>query len=457
MKNRKIARFAILIMCMFALCISFSAGRGAVFADSTGAQVTDSKVGDSALYSKLKSLALRTEGVQTIRDNTFNKNLTAYVNLDLSGTSSQQISDISGLKLFTLNFTKTLNISNNALTEVAADVLASMPNLETIIVSGNQLTSLDLTGCYKIKVVDASDNSLASFNGADINPADCSIDLSKNKFSSIKYITLPQQPVGSTGTVRLYNNNIRDLETVSGYNIYLGLQGLTFNDTTVLQKADTIRYYKSDEVHRIKTVIAKAGTPVATICDWKVTKNYEEYALEVGEYTVSYYYVDASDENTNLDISTKMHRVTTTADSYYSKVSGILKYYNNQYNEFTVIPTVPTYQYMINDTLYDESEVTRLKSKATIMLSADSNADIYYKFGENGEWKKGKEIKLTKGGSYFIDVKAVVDGYESRTTTIFINANANLNIPTILLLLAIVLGAGILFGVGYPLIRKYVL
>ena len=82
---------------------------------------------------------------------------------------------------------------------------------------------------------------------------------------------------------------------------------------------------------------------------------------------------------------------------------------------------------------------------------------MYYKFGENGEWKKGKEIKLTKGGSYFIDVKAVVDGYESRTTTIFINANANLNIPTILLLLAIVLGAGILFGVGYPLIRKYVL
>ena len=154
MKNRKIARFAILIMCMFALCISFSAGRGAVFADSTGAQVTDSKVGDSALYSKLKSLALRTEGVQTIRDNTFNKNLTAYVNLDLSGTSSQQISDISGLKLFTLNFTKTLNISNNALTEVAADVLASMPNLETVIVSGNQLTSLDLTGCYKIKVVE---------------------------------------------------------------------------------------------------------------------------------------------------------------------------------------------------------------------------------------------------------------------------------------------------------------
>ena len=110
MKNRKIARFAILIMCMFALCISFSAGKGAVFADSTGAQVTDSKVGDSALYSKLKSLALRTEGVQTIRDNTFNKNLTAYVNLDLSGTSSQKISDISGLKLFTLNFTKTLNI-----------------------------------------------------------------------------------------------------------------------------------------------------------------------------------------------------------------------------------------------------------------------------------------------------------------------------------------------------------
>lgn len=456
MKNRKIVRFAILIMCLLALCLSFPMGKKAVFADATGVQVTDSKVGDSNLYSKLRSLALKNNKGSVIRDDTFND--PAFETLNLSGSTSQQIYDLSGLKLFDLYYTKTLDISNNVIAEISADVLAGIPNLETLKVSGNQLTELDLSGCSRLKVVDASNNLLVSFKCGDINPADCEIDLSKNNFSSIKQIVLPSQVVGGIGSVKLYNNNIRDLESVSGYKIFLGLQGLAFNDTTILQKSETIRYYKSDEVHRIKTVISKDDTPVVTICDWKITKNYEEYVLEVGEYTVSYYYVNPSNENIDLPISTKMHRVTTEADtSYYNDVKNILKYYNDQYSEFKVIPSVPTYKYMINDVLYNEEEITRLKSKATIMLSGDSNADIYYKFGENGEWQKGNEIKLTKGGRYFIDVKAVVNGYESQTATIFINANANLSFPTIILLLAILLGTGILFGVGYPLIRKYVL
>ena len=112
---------------------------------------------------------------------------------------------------------------------------------------------------------------------------------------------------------------------------------------------------------------------------------------------------------------------------------------------------------MIKGKTYNEEDIAKLKSKAQIVLTADDDAECYYKFGENGTWKKGSTIDITRGGSYFIEVKAVVGDYESKTSMILIDASANLAIPSILLILLIVLGAGLLFGVGYPLIKKYVL
>jgi len=451
-KYKGICSLIILILTAVVMFAVFTP-RGEVLADTTTTTVDETKIGDSALYQKLRKLAGR--GGTILYDEDFNKETEKCINLNLSGTTSSKIEDLSGLKNFKLNHTKSLNVSNNSLTTISTEVLNCMPKLETLIVSGNQLASLDLSGCYNLRVVDASGNLLTSFNGFDMLSNNCTIDLSKNSFTSMSQITLPEQVSGTTGTVKLYNNNITDFEGVENYTFHLGLQGLMFDETKVITKASVVKYYKSSEVHRVKIVITKGDDIVYSLKDWEVTDNETSMPLQVGEYQVEYYYVSA--DNTEYPLSTKRHQETIDSDTYYNDVKDIIKYYNNQYSKFTVVPTSPTFKYVIKGKTYNEEDIAKLKSKATIILTADDDAECYYKFGENGTWKKGDTINVTRGGSYFIQVKAVVGDYESETSLILIDASANLSIPSILLILLIVLGAGLLFGVGYPLIKKYVL
>ena len=454
-KRKKFKSVYSLIILILSVVVLFGVftPRAEVHAETPKTTVDETKIGDSALYKRLRQIAGR--GGTILYDEDFNKETEKCVNLDLSGTTSSKIADLSGLKNFKLNYTKTLNVSNNSLTTISTEVLNCIPKLETLIVSGNQLTSLDLSGCYNLKVVDASGNLLTSFNGFDMLSNGCSIDLSKNSFTSMNQITLPESTTGTNGIIKLYNNNISDFKAVENYTFHLGLQGLSFDETKVITKAKVVKYYKSSEVHRVKIVITKGEEVVYTLKDWEVTEDETSLPLQVGEYQVEYYYI--ANDNTEYPLSTKRHQETIDSDSYYNEVKNIVKYYDNQFSKFTVIPTSPTFKYVIKGKTYNEEDIAKLKSKAQIVLTADDDAECYYKFGENGTWKKGSTIDITRGGSYFIEVKAVVGDYESKTSMILIDASANLAIPSILLILLIVLGAGLLFGVGYPLIKKYVL
>lgn len=451
MKNKRAFRtFSLIIMCAIFVAILGFSGTKTVFADTGKSQVTDTMVGDTYLYKKLQKLA-GSSGV-ILYDSTFAN----FKKLDLHGTTASQITDISGLKLFTLEKVETLDISGNSITTIPNEVLTWLSGLQTLIVSQNQLTELDLTGCFNLRVVDASGNNLTSFNGYDMLSNGCDIDLSKNKFSSMSEITLPEYVAGATGSVKLYNNNIEDYEVVDGYNVELGLQGLSFNETAVIERSQKVRYYKTASPFRVKTVITKVESEeeIVVIKDWLQAQDLE-ITLNVGKYRTDYYFVDIDD--TEYEISTKRHPKVTTKDEYYNKVKDFMNYFNGQSAEFTVVPTTPQFKYLIKGLYYDENQITQLKSKAQIVLTADEDGECYYRFGENGDWQKGNVINITKGGSYFVEVKSVVGDYESEIRTILINGSASLTLPSIVLILLIVISGLLMFGIVYPLLKKYVL
>lgn len=455
MKNKKHIRFCILILCLCMAIVFFPKSSGNAFAVSE--TVSEEQVGDDALYRKLKKITSRNILYADVLNSLTELNLSSE-----SGTSANQIADISGLSLFTMDNLKTLNVSNNALTELPESVLAQMPNLETLIVSKNQLTSLDVSGCYKLKTVDASGNVLVEFDGYDMVTQDFTINLSNNLFSSMSQIVLPEKVGGGTGIVELYNNNITEFSSSYDYTYRLGLQGLVFDkteETYSIEKKEKIVFYKSDNVQRMKIVISKKvdndWEEAVSVSDWLVSEAKTEYTLVVGTYRVEYFYVDTS--NNEYSISSNRHPSTNQGDSYISMVEHLLTYYNGLYAEFDVVPSVPAYSLVVNGVTYGEGDMTKIKSQGKIYLKGDEGAEFYYRISGSNDWQKGSEIDIKRGGTYFIEVKAKVDNYESSIKTILINAEPNLKFPTILLLLLIVVGTLLFFGVGYPLLRKYVI
>jgi len=175
--------------------------------------------------------------------------------------------------------------------------------------------------------------------------------------------------------------------------------------------------------------------------------------LPNGNYEVNYYFVDVNNGNTLIESSTKRHPNPASEQHYAEHI--YLRYYT--YSEFSVIPTMPEFRYVIDGVEQGRNENVKITKKCTIKFNSDEGSKIYYQIG-NSEWFEGGEYYLEQGGSYQIRVKAVsADGlYESRVKTIYVNAAVNLTLPGILMLVLVVMLTILIFGVGFPLLRKYV-
>ena len=432
-------KFLILIVSIMFLIVLFPATQSFVYADT---QVTESDMEDGNLYSKLLKL-----GGGLIRTETFNKEKYSKITLQGVTTANNEsnITDLSGLLLFKFDYTKTLDLSNNSIREVPAEVLSVFPNLEELILTNNDIESIDLSGCYNLRKLIIDNNELESIDLSDFNPTNGEIDLSCNYINSMKDITFPSQTINVNTKIDMYNNNIVDYAPVQGYTINLGLQGL--NSSGNIEKKQKITYYKTSDNQKLKTVISNGDEVLYTFVSNEFAEEKKEFYLENGDYSISYYY----DNNGTEEIISTKGFTARTGDSYYKT---FFRYY--KYKEFKVVPSKPTYVYIIDGVEY--AQIDTLTKVATIKVSADEDTKVYYSM--NGlPWQEGNEIPLTIGGRYTIDVKAVSnDGlYESENVSIFIRASANLKFPSILIVILIILGAILIFGVGFPLLRKYVL
>ena len=95
--------------------------------------------------------------------------------LDLDGW---EIESLAGIEYFT-NLER-LNVMNNNLTQLTL----TLPKLKDIDCSGNQLTSINLTGCPMLEDLDCSDNRLEQLN-LDSNTALATLNCSKNLLTTL--------------------------------------------------------------------------------------------------------------------------------------------------------------------------------------------------------------------------------------------------------------------------------
>ena len=441
MKTSTKNKYLIILILILFLVALFPAMQGFAYADT---QVVESDMQDGNLYSKLLKA-----GGGLLRSETFNKE--KYSTITLQGVTTantdSNIVDLSGLTLFKFDYTTTLDLSNNNITEVTADVLSVFPNLEELILTNNDIASIDLSGCYNLKKLIIDNNELTKIDLTDFNPTNGEIDLSCNYIDSINSITFPSQTINVSTKIDLYNNNITDYTTpVQGYTINLGLQGLQASGGNIEKKQQVV-YYKTNDTQNMKTVISKGTEVKYTFVSSEMTETRKELVFDNGTYSISYYY---DNDGTEEIVSAKGFTVRT-GDDYYK---DYFRYY--KYKEFNVVPSKPTYVYVVDGVEYQD--VDKITKVSTIKVSADDDAVVYYSLN-GGAWVQGDEIPITIGGKYTIDIKATtLDGvYESEEVSIFISASASLKFPSILIVVLIIIVAVVLFGVGFPLLRKYVL
>ena len=390
---------------------------------------------DSNLYYKLQSIA-----GGTLRDDTiYSKNITE---LDLSFSALGAVSDkkkiasLDGLELLDLRKVTVLKVNNQNISEITESNLSGMPNLERLEISGNILTDINISQNAKLKVFIADNNyldkvDLSVMDASGFADGDSIISLNNNKLESIDDIILPDTNSSSKLSVSVENNKITDI-VLDGttYKLNLGLQGLRSwdgNEKNIIDCTQNINFYgflDSTITAKVFKLDGSNKVEVLSFVNGSTSKN----TLSVGEYKIVFYKDGIEfNEETYVD--------------YYSNMS------------FTVLPPRPTYYYLRDGERVNA--IDKLTKRATLVIESVDDAKTYYSVN-GGEWVEGNEINLTSGGSYPIEIKSVLGGYESLTTSIRINASLNLYLGEGVLILIIV-GVGALFVISFFLIKKYLL
>ncbi len=426
--SKKKTYFLILIILIVSVGVtlflpSFCKARGVASAENT---LTESTITDLNLYRSLQSISRANGTGSALTDLTF-KDVTT---LDLSYTSpgvpsdSKKIADITTLREFDLRNLKKLVLSNNILTSIEANIFEGMTNLEYLDVSNNRLTSIDLSMLTNLKVLIVNNNYLTSLDVSNMNTTgyeegDSILNVSHNRFASFSSIEMPIVKSDSRLKIYGYNNNFTDVVNPNGKFTYiLGLQGLNKDS---VETTEEIKYYNTGD----NTLSAKI---------YEITKNENNETVETLKLTLK----DSTVSVTNVDLPVGNYRVD------YLKDDVVITKDNNDDNmwfesrPFSIIPTSPRYVFNVNGKEYQEVE--KLTREATLILIAEDDAKVYYSF-DSKEWVEGREVKLNKGGSYFVQFKSVKNGVESRISGVTVNASLNLKVPDVFLALLIVMVA----------------
>lgn len=128
------------------------------------------------------------------------------------------ITNITGLDFFT-GLTG-LDLSNNAITNIAAATLAVMPNLKTLNLADNQLSSLDLSSNVALETIRVGTNQLSAIGGLKgvlsggtlFSIKD--LDISNNSFSSLDLSSL-----FTLESLNIANNSIATLNLANNTNL----------------------------------------------------------------------------------------------------------------------------------------------------------------------------------------------------------------------------------------------
>ena len=378
-----------------------------------------------------------------------------FTELDLSNTN-YLITSLQGLGDLDLENLKVLNVGKNEISEVLSDDLKNLVSLEELILYDNKLTQITIpTSLQNLKKINLNKNYISKIDLSAVYNGE--VYLSFNKFTSIYDVTLPRIFNTTNLYVELFNNNILDADDVynaeyvegAQVNIELGLQGYGLNYkvndnnedkvTPIISKSTALKFYNTNKYPNMEVrIYNKQTNELVKAISNSASQKISTYKMGVGEYKVEYY---------NSETNENMY-------NYKDEFGSAFK----QHEGFKVVPTSPSVKLIIKGVEYDEYGKFSGTAKA-VATNLDDEGEIYYSIA-GGEWKKGTEVELKRGGTYDISFKCVIgeigsdSSYESAATSKFVQQSLNPYIPDFVMIIIVAVVALILFGVALPLIIK---
>ncbi|MBQ7351521.1 MAG: hypothetical protein IJW59_01450 [Clostridia bacterium] len=367
------------------------------------------------------------------------KNETELI-LDSSVVKEGAIKSIAGLELLEFDSLETFSINGQQIGTFYPISLRNTKSgtFKTLRLSNTGLTSIDLTGLTTIYNIDLSQNSLKTVDFSNVEGVNgggtiLNYNLAGNQFKSMDDIVLPSKRIAHIN-LNLLANNIIDIDESyfsEYYTLQIGVQGFISDDKVV--SVDTKRnfvYYKSGIEGLTIDIVRIDGDfdqPVTSISDADVVEgNSKTLSLPVGEYRYDY--------------------LINGTNAY-----DFIGYEHLESCEFFVIPQRASYIFEFKGKEY--TELGKVTGIVTVKLSSSEGAKIFYQVN-NGEWTEGDVVVCDKGGNYNINVKTVIDGYESEYQSIWVRTSLNLYVPDVFMLVIVLLITLTLFLVVLPIVSK---
>ncbi len=364
--------------------------------------------------------------------------------LDGSGVSS-----ISGLAKLKLEHVETLSITGGSITSISAedfdgfisdtDAFGTEIKLKNINFAKNNISSFELPSLRSLTSLNLSSNNLTSLDLSGCWGDEVEINLSANEIESLDNISMPR---ADKITLTMINNRLYDIDEAyfndSKYFLKIGAQGaVSSTQATTLDTTNGLRYYKS-YIDGLKLEIYDASLRklplVKTIDDSDVMSgNYINIDLPVGQYVYKY--------------------VLNGANAFDKSDPDKCYYVTRSFN---INPTAPTFKYEYKGKIYDDLD----KVTGTVKLhlySADlengMDCKIMYKV-DGGDWVEGNEVECSTGGTFSVGMKVVCGKYESKTTSVLVRTSLNTVIPDIVMFFIVLFVGLVIFAVIMPIVSK---
>ena len=419
---------------------------GAHYADSTSVRVSEDAIG-SLLSVVLKKNLAEDDGTtpSTLYVDSFVKAGITELNLslyDLMGaTTSQTYEDsslfLSGLTYFNLSTIKKVNLSRSQLTKLDMTNFSTLTNLEELDLSNNAIEELQL-GDYATTLtsLDLHNNKIASLDISKVTSDTITLNLSNNNIATLDHIVLPKATTTNVAVV-LYNNCL-DLT-----NPAISTDRITY--VYGMQKLLTDHYTSESNIayqpivgyvpHIFSIAVQEDETVTETYLEALTgTEVWNSFRLPVANYRMKYY-----------DVANAVYIEDTDVDT------GLVPF------DFTIVPTTPTYKIVFKGREYTEYKST-IVGRPTLKVGG-GQGEIYYSVAGQ-EWKKleGDTIRLAEqAGTYTVRLKNVENGIDSNIVVVNLTTSLNQFLPDIVMVVIIVGIMLILFFVGIPLLKKYII
>ena len=371
--------------------------------------------------------------------------------------ANMRIISINGLNKLNLPSLKKLNLGANSISNIKTEDLKHLSSLNELYLYENNLTEITIPASLsKLNVLNLNANKLSKIDISGINSG--LVSLGFNKFKSISDISFPRKIIDTNLTVELFNNNICDADEMYNSNgvltnggqitIELGIQGIGLNYKTtddesekitpIVSRDGVIKFYNVNDSYNLEVVIKKIvdNSVVATLSNVE-DKKITELVLPVGDYKLEY-----QDKTTHENLY-----------NYYNPRNCAFK----DLALFNVIPKSPTVKFIVGGKEYDEYNTKFTSWDAKIVATNnEAEGELYYSIS-GGEWVKGSEFKLTRGGQYFISFKVVSGELSSNSVTRQVYMSQNPYVPDLIMLILVGAVLVIMFFVIIPiLVKKFI-